>query len=896
MSHTRRQGRSITGVVETLDIRATLEAALDLHPGTREVVVITDATRTGRALKVQAEPVFGRYRNGVTFTYWEDLPIGELEARARKLDPDTIVFPFIFSRDEEGRAFSHERNMARLADDCPVPIYSVWEFYLGHGICGGLLTSGEQQGRAAGRLALRVLDGERASEIPVLEDSPNRYVFDYARLKRFGVDPSELPEGSVLINGPPPGPERIEISVPRPMTLGELYRKYRQAFWSGAAAFLVLVLLVAFLALNVRRRRRAERDLRRERDLVARIARTSPAGITVVDRHGRLTFANAAAERVLGLRRDTITSRSYDDPAWRITDYEGGPFPEEELPFERVRKTGEPVEDVRHAIQWPDGRRVLLSINATPLRADDGGFDGIVAVVTDVTRQVRHEEQLRASEERFSKAFHTSGDSITISRASDGSIVDVNEGFVALTGYSRQEALGKTSVELGLWSREARDRFAEQIRRDGSIRDQETEFRTREDVTLTCLLSADAIELNGEPHIVTTVRDITEQRNLEEQLRQAQKMEAIGRLAGGIAHDFNNQLTVILGYCDLLLQGLPPDHEGRAMARQIRQAGERSRKLTHQLLAFGRRQVLRPEPVSLDEVVSSLHEPLSRMIGEDIELKLATVEDACWVHVDTAQLQQALMNMVINARDAMPEGGTLTIETAPVELGPEDVVPDSDLGPGRYAMLSVIDTGTGMAPDIVEQVFEPFFTTKEVGKGTGLGLSMVYGFVKQSDGAVEVTSEPGEGTCFRIYLPRIAAPEASKTERPSHPAHEAHGTVLVVEDDEAVRRFVVRILRRAGYTVLEAATGRDARPLGRECDGRIDLLVTDVVMPNMSGVDLAAELRSDRPELPVLFISGYPDDATVRDGNLRTGENVLIKPFNPGQLLEAVGRLLPPGR
>ncbi len=399
-------------------------------------------------------------------------------------------------------------------------------------------------------------------------------------------------------------------------------------------------------------------------------------------------------------------------------------------------------------------------------------------------------------------------------------------------------------------------------------------------------------ETGHQVRFLATVEDITERkraedilRRHEEQVRNSAKMEAIGRLAGGIAHDFNNQLTVVKGYCDILLSELSGGDPNRELIAEVSDAARRAAEITSQLLAFSRQQVLRPEEVDLGGVVRELANPLARMLGEDIELQVICEPDAPQVHVDPRQVQRALMNLAVNSREVMPEGGKLVLETACVRLDGKQLAGHPDVRPGRYVMLRVSDTGPGMDRGTLENVFEPFYSTKD--DSSGMGLAMVYGFVKQSGGHIEVASAPGEGTTFRMYWPVATAASAEAPDvEPADVSSREGESVLVVEDDQAVRQIVSRCLRAVGYEVAEAASAEDA--LG-EADrlGRLDLLITDVVLPGASGKELAARLVTSRPEAIVLYMTGYADHA-------ETGDicPVLRKPFSPDELVRTVRTLL----
>ena len=392
--------------------------------------------------------------------------------------------------------------------------------------------------------------------------------------------------------------------------------------------------------------------------------------------------------------------------------------------------------------------------------------------------------------------------------------------------------------------------------------------------------------------VVGSWTDITERKNLEDQFRQAQKMEAFGQLAGGVAHDFNNLLSIILGYSDLLLQSLPKSDPSRQLVDEIYKAGERSAALTRQLLAFSRKQVLVTRILNLNEVVTDTDKMLRRLIGEDIRLT-STLDSQPWlVLADAGQIEQVILNLAVNARDAMPQGGRLTIETRNVKLDEDYVRTHKDARSGPHVLLSITDTGSGMPPEVIAKIFEPFFTTKEPGKGTGLGLATVYGIVKQSGGHVAVYSEVGIGTTFKIYLPRTE--QASEPKIVSRVLIPPRGTetILLAEDEAGLRTLTKLILSQCGFQVLEAVDGEDALRVAAAHDGPIHLLITDVVMPGKGGRAVAERLADLYPGLRVLFISGYTDDAVIRHGVLRDGVNFLQKPFIARVLASKVREVL----
>jgi PAS domain S-box-containing protein len=486
--------------------------------------------------------------------------------------------------------------------------------------------------------------------------------------------------------------------------------------------------------------------------------------------------------------------------------------------------------------------------------------------------------------------------------ALDGQCLRVNSEFCRMTGYTPSELEGMSFQSIthpdDLDMTMAQYRQLVQGRLNQYQMDKRYVCKSGDPlwVSVSVRLVRDR---DGQPlYSLAMMEDITDRREAqaalrkqEAQMRNATKMEAIGRLAGGIAHDFNNQLTVVKGYSEMLLRELPDDSPQHESVEEIRAAAQRAADLTNQLLVFGRKRALRAEVLDLNQVLREMGGPLARMLGEDIDLSVITDPDLGSVKVDRAQLQQMIVNLVVNARDAMTPPGKITVETANLTIEPGRFSERPSLAGGPYVMLSVADTGSGMDEETRRNVFEPFYTTKPQGEGTGLGLAMVYGLVQSSGGHIEVESEPGSGSVFRVYLPRVTSEQQASAATPAGPgtARQNGRTVLLVEDEEAVRHVLVRELRLAGYTVLEAADAREALPLGEHYTEPIDLLVTDVVMPGMKGPQLADKLISARPDMQVLFISGYSEPITLANNH---EPHLLRKPFSPSELTRAVRKAL----
>jgi len=638
---------------------------------------------------------------------------------------------------------------------------------------------------------------------------------------------------------------------------------------------------------DISERQRSEALLSQSQEKYASMVHSSPDAITLrslPDRRylevneGFMRLTGYTAEEVLGKTPDELdlwVEKHPHQTTLQLVETQGQVRGEE---FRFRTKTGE--------IRYGRVSAARVTIN---------GQDCMLSVTHDITDRKLAEEQLQKSETNFRSLVHNAPYGIfRVTLA--GQLLHVNPALVLMLGYDSEEELLRCNIEKDIYRDPlARKRLLKENGHKLDFRAVEADWRKKAGDIITVRMTGRAVldNNNSLAYFEVFAEDITERRVLERQLLQAQKMEAIGRLAGGIAHDFNNLLSVILGHTDILEQQAGTNGRLRKSVEATRSAAERAAALTMQLLAFSRKQVVEPAVIDLNKSVVEIQKMLHRVIGEDIELAIRLQPDLGYVKADPGQLGQVLMNLAVNSRDAMPTGGKLAIETANVEV--DDTYVRQHLGarPGSFVMLAVSDTGVGMDSEVMSHIFEPFFTTKDPGKGTGLGLSMVYGIVKQNNGYIMAYSEPGRGTTFKIYLPRTSE-DLAATLRLQKESPGGSETILVVEDEVALRELTCVLLQDAGYTVLEASEVEDAISTAKDSHRKIDLLLTDVVMPRLDGRELANQLLALRPDMKILFMSGYTDDVIVHREALRKDAKLVQKPFTKATLLRKVREALEP--
>jgi two-component system, cell cycle sensor histidine kinase and response regulator CckA len=638
---------------------------------------------------------------------------------------------------------------------------------------------------------------------------------------------------------------------------------------------------------DITKRKATEQALHASQARNAAVLRASPDAIVIMDHESKVVDFNPAAESIFGYSHAEAVGKDMSEliipPHMRDRHKQG---------LARYLATGVgPILNER--LEMPacraDGTEFSCELTITPIGGE--GKPLFTGFIRDITERKRAEEQNATL-----AAIIEYADDAIVSLTLNGIVISWNHGAERLYGYSAEEMIGRPIILLHPPEKyEEYHSIMARAKRGDRVAAFDTVRRRKDGMSIPVSLSASAIEVQS-GHVTGTTKishDISKIKRLEEQFRQAQKMEAVGTLAGGVAHDFNNLLTVINGYSEILISRLGPDDPMQELLVEIHKAGERAVTLTRQLLAFSRQQILEPKVLDLNAVVTDTENMLRRLIGEDIIL--TTVLDPALqpVKVDPGQIEQVLMNLAVNARDAMPQGGRLNVETRNVILDEAYRQTRPAVRPGAYSMLAVTDAGTGMDEATKARIFEPFFTTKVSGKGTGLGLAVVHGVVNQSGGHIEVESELGRGTAFKVYFPQVkealTSPKLGAGTRTMPTATE---TLLLVEDDDAVRAIAGHVLRSCGYTLLEANDGREAIRVAREHDGPIHLVVSDVVMPHLGGRLMAEGLEGVRPGLKMLFMSGYTDDAVIRHGILGDEVAFLQKPFTPTALAQKVREVL----
>lgn len=865
----------VTGVVEPLAVKESIEVGLQLHPNARRVFLVTDSSPTGRWIRgilqrlgesgeIPAELVFLDSGRGLT--------LEELFTKLKEIPGDSIVFYSGFLRDREGETLSPRQVLPILSRTLSVPLYVHEGVYVGLGAVGGKVNSGFDHGQSVGRVVARILDGENAARIPVQTGGSPSYAFDFQELKRWSIPLKALPAGSTVINREP-----------------SFYERYGGVVWEVLVFLVLQSLVVVYLLANISRRRKAQEALLESEERLRTIYEAANRVAFVMtdsqEPDARITEFSLGAERMFGYTRDEMVGQAVSilypletetDPAGRrpiLCEDDVGVGVESRL----VRKSG---------------HRFAALTSVYPVHDEKTQQTGGLFITFDISELKQAQDAVRESEEKYRLLVENANDAIFI--AQDGVIKFPNPMTSSILGYTAEEL---AAIPFGEHVHpEDREMVIQRHRSRMAGEDvvQNYTFRiiNRDKQLLWMHINAVLVQWEGRSATLCFLRDITSEKNLEAQLLRAQKMQAVGTLAGGIAHDFNNLLQAILGYADMLLHKVPEGDRVSHGLQQIVRAAQRGSDLTRQLLTFSRKIESKMEAVDLNRVLEGLYGMLERTLPRMITIDLKLQEGLSHVHADPSQLEQVLMNLTLNARDAMPNGGRLTIETRNVFLGEEYCNLHPEVRPGEYVLLTVSDTGHGMDKETLQRIFDPFFTTKETGKGTGLGLAMVYGIIKNHSGHILCHSELQQGASFKIYLPVSDSPgEQEKTVRES-PAAGGHETILLVDDDEAIREVGADILSQYGYSVLTAVDGESALEIYASRKDDIDLILLDMSMPGMGGRECLIRLVEMDPDVRVVIASGYSAHGPVKDAVHLGARNVVTKPYNVSEILGVIRKAL----
>jgi PAS domain S-box-containing protein len=879
---TVRGQANFTGVAESTDMAGTLDLVLRLQPDTREVVAIYDENESALESRKALEDVMSGYTPRLRFRFLHNWSVEGLMKALGELKPGSVALVLSATVDAEGRLISDDIDFVlEFKKRCPVPVYMVsppirplfsdsnWEKDTWIGLGGSLLSS-ELHGEAVGAIALRVLNGEKAGTIPVMTKSPTRLAVDYQQMNRFDLPLSALPDGTEIIH--------------RPVSFYQVHRT--QIVVVGAVIGLLLA-TVAVLTANILRRRRAESALRQSNERFQLIARATNDAVWDWKPDTGEMWWNDSYRAMLGTPAGAAPS--FD--AWAADIH----------PEDR----GRIVADLRAAVAgaertWAaeyryrrgDGADGFVFNRACFLRDSGGRAVRAIGAMTDITDRKQTEQKLR----RLATAVEQATELIVV-LGLQGSLEYVNPAFEQNTGFSQADVLGQPFGALHETGGEVPPfgQIAQRIRETGSWTGR-CGCRKKDGSTVSVQLVISPIRDQGGAtmNFVLVARDVTRELKLEEQVRFAQKMEAVGLLAGGVAHDFNNILQIILGHTQLALGFDLSAAERKEGLSLVKEATERAIQLTRQLLVFGRRQPLLTEYVDLNELVSNLLKIIRRFIGDNIIVDFTPGRQRAGIRANKGQLEQVLLNLCVNARDAMGQGGRLAIGLENVLLSPDYCEAHPWARPGRHVLLSVADTGCGMDPATLARAFDPFFTTKSKDKGTGLGLSVVYGIIQQHDGLIHVDSRPGAGTVFKIYLPAADPGAGGAGEQPAGTPVRGSATILLVEDEVAVRQLATKMLERGGYRVLSAGDGLEAVDVFRSHADEISLLMLDAIMPNMGGRETYERIAAMRPGIPVLFCSGYSADLLEPGFALGPAMQLIQKPYSPDEIWRRIHELLNP--
>jgi len=859
--------RNVTGVASTDEPSRTLDLALRLEPDTQRVIVVVGCSPLEQYWLEQLKQDFLPYRQTVEVDFLTGLTMNDALKRVSALPPHSVVLNTFFFEDARGQFFLEDEALDLVVGAAHAPVYAIYSTDIGHGVVGGRMTDPENAGRKIARTAIRVLNGENAATIPIELDNSAQDTVDWRQLQHWHISETRLPAATVELFREP-----------------SLWERYRYLIVAVISLCILETILILALLFSVRRRRLAEKALRQEKALADAVIETLPGVFALQDRLGKNLRWNKNAERLL--RKDPSDLQEFANVADQYK--------------EAARRARDEVFERGSSRLEAD---LLLKGDATApyyftvVRVELEGKPYLAGIGIDLTETKKAEEAVRRSEAELRSFVENAPYGIGTISVQQDRFLRANPALARMLGYQSEAEVLALTISRDLYSDSDASGFRAQPTRADFF--SAVEFTWKRKDGKPVVVRASGRRMSSSEHggdiLEIIAEDVTARRLLEEQLRHAQKLEALGQLAGSVAHDFNNLLGVIIGYTELLSADLASGGKTDARLETIKKAGVRAASLTSQLLAFSRRQVLQPRVLNLNSLVAETQKMLQRLMGEDIEQRVVLDPALGKTKADPGQVVQVIMNLAVNARDAMPTGGNLTIKTAKVKFQDATSFYGVAVPPGEYVMLSVSDTGTGMDAETRERLFEPFFTTKPAGKGTGLGLATVYGIIKQSGGYIFADSELHQGTTFNVYLPQVDLPveEVSSLAATTAGSPPESETLLVVEDERSFRDLLRDGLQSRGYQVLLASNGVDALQVAERHNGPIHLLITDVIMPQMSGPELARSLTDVRGNIGVLYMSGYADDKL---GNV-TGSNGELpwiqKPFYLDDLLQKIKEILP---
>ncbi len=866
------------GINQEIDAKGTIEFALKLLPHTERFLVISDRTSGGiKTTKKFKEDIKDLGLLKPTFQLIDDFTLSELKAHMQALGPKDLVLVLRLQKIKGIGKRSPTEFTKFITDTTPVPAFKVW----GTGktdFTGGVYVSSFAQGETAAKMGLRMLAGESPQSIPQVTISPNVPTLNYSILKKFNINKKNIPQGTTITN--------------RPVSILEKYHLQVQLLLIFFV--MLVVIIISLVTILFQKRKSATLLLQSKNELLASEEKlhllfdSSPIGICTVDLLGKFVVTNPAYEHMLGYSKEELRELSFFD----VTHPDDRPknkklfkemFPPESTGFKFGKKY------IRK-----DGAKIHVSVNAKAVLDEKRNTRFGTAFIEDITERKQAEIELIQSKQLIDSVINGISEPIFVKDEKHCWIM-LNDAFCQMVGHSHETFLGKSDYDF--FPENEADVFWE---RDNLVLGSDKPDVNEEKLTIdgqTCILSTSKSSFNnpitGKRNIVGIIRDITDAKAIEEQLQQAQKMESVGRLAGGVAHDYNNISSIIIGYTEFALEQVKQEDPLHEDLTEILKAAKRSTDITRQLLAFARRQTIAPKVLDLNDIIGNMLKMFQRLIGEDIDLAWLPGSKVWPVKIDPSQIDQIIANLAVNARDAITDVGKVTIETKNIYFDEDYCTDHAGFIPGDFVLLAISDDGHGIAPDILDKIFEPFFTTKGSGKGTGLGLSTVYGIVKQNDGFINVYSELKQGTTIKIYLPRHKgqAVEAHRDNSIEIPLSRGEA-ILLVEDDTSILKLGKRILEELGYIVMSTSSPREAIKLAKEHTGKVNLLITDVIMPEMNGRELSEHLQRLYPNLKILFMSGYTANVIAHRGVLDDEIFFIPKPFSKEEIAVKVRKVL----